>query len=168
VLRDALERFGGLEQPSATIAARARCSERGEVLAEESADATGGAPASASTSTTTAGRPVRRAQPPGHRGGRAAARDGRDRPRRAQLSAPAGRVDLVQPADGRVRIVPRPRARAGRAGSGRRGAGPRRGAQRPRAEDAAAREIVTEEVDGRSFRSTPAGSGRCTASPRTP
>ncbi|WP_317451010.1 TRAM domain-containing protein [Microbacterium thalassium] len=48
----------------------------------------------------------------------------------------AGRIDLVQPADGRVRVLPRPEA-------------PRRGGRRP--QPARASEVVSEEVDGRRF-----------------
>ena len=48
----------------------------------------------------------------------------------------AGRIDLVQPADGRVRVLPRPEA-------------PRRGARRP--QPARASEVVSEEVSGRRF-----------------
>ena len=60
-----------------------------------------------------------------------------------------GRLDLVQPADGRVRVIPRPdRPRPVRgARRGARSAGPRG----PRPGDEAAREVVREEVDGRSF-----------------
>ncbi|MBM7751761.1 tRNA/tmRNA/rRNA uracil-C5-methylase (TrmA/RlmC/RlmD family) [Microbacterium laevaniformans] len=155
VLLDALERFGGLEQPSATMSgARPVLSERGEVLAEESADATRWR-TRVSLHVDDAGRV-----------GPFAARTHRvievdDLPLATaeiarvarSLSAPAGRVDLVQPADGRVRVVARPGAlRDGRSGSPRRGAGPRRGAQRAVAEDAAARKTVVEEVDGRPFR----------------
>jgi hypothetical protein len=168
VLRDALERFGGLEQPSATIAARAslgaRRGHRGGVRGRDRV----AHPRQPPRRRRRPGRPVRGAQPPGHRGGRPAARDGRDRPRARSLSAPAGGSISCSPPTGGCASCRAPRRRAGRAGSPRRGAGPRRGAPRPRAEDAAAREIITEEVDGRSFRWTPAGSGRCTASPRTP
>lgn len=154
VLRAALQRFGGLEQPSVTISgARPLLSDRGELIAEESADATGW-----------------RTRVSLHVDG-----DGRVGPYAARshrvievdelplatpeiqhaartLSAPAGRIDLVQPADGRVRIVPRPdAASAGRAGSGRRGGGPRRGAPQRAGVDAAAHEIITEQVDGRPF-----------------
>ena len=52
-----------------------------------------------------------------------------------------------------MRIVPRPEAStAVRAGSGRRGGGPRRGTPQRAGGDAAAHEIITEDVDGRSFR----------------
>lgn len=54
---------------------------------------------------------------------------------------PAGRVDLVQPADGRVRLLTRPET-APRA---------RRGARRPPV-DPAIREAVVETVGGRDFR----------------
>lgn len=53
---------------------------------------------------------------------------------------PAGRVDLVQPADGRVRVLPRPEEARGR-GRGRRPAA-----------SAALREVVVESVAGREFR----------------
>ncbi|RKS88621.1 tRNA/tmRNA/rRNA uracil-C5-methylase (TrmA/RlmC/RlmD family) [Microbacterium sp. AG790] len=154
VLRDALERFGGLEHPSVAIrGARPLLSGQGKVVAEESADATGWR-TRVSLHVDGDGRV-----------GPYAARSHRvievedlplataeiQRAARA-LSAPSGRVDLVQPADGRVRIVPRPEAStAVRAGSGRRGGGPRRGTPQRAGGDAAAREIITEEVDGRSF-----------------
>lgn len=54
-----------------------------------------------------------------------------------------GRVDLVQPADGRVRVLPRPECRPD--AGGRRGSG-RRGRRAPEAE------TVIERVDGREFR----------------
>ena len=58
---------------------------------------------------------------------------------------PPGEIDLVQPADGRVRVIPRPeRARA----FGSRG---RRPAPGPITDDPA-REVVIERVGGRSFR----------------
>ena len=155
VLRDALERFGGLELPSVAIrGARPLLSEQGEVVAEESADATGWR-TRVSLHVDGDGRV-----------GPYAARSHRvieveelplataeiQRAARA-LSAPSGRVDLVQPADGRVRIVPRPEASTPvRAGSGRRGGGPRRGTPPRAGGDAAAHEIITEDVDGRSFR----------------
>ncbi|MFB8386151.1 class I SAM-dependent RNA methyltransferase [Microbacterium sp. NPDC055910] len=58
----------------------------------------------------------------------------------------AGRIDLVQPADGRVRVVPRPETV--RAGSRRRGRTPAPGA--PVRNDPA-REVVVETVAGRDF-----------------
>lgn len=83
-----------------------------------------------------------------------------------------GRVDLVQPADGGVRVIVRPQqprgargsaadetepgAAAGRAARGRGPAGRRRGARAGRSaprppEDPTAREVVSETVGGRSF-----------------
>jgi tRNA/tmRNA/rRNA uracil-C5-methylase (TrmA/RlmC/RlmD family) len=65
--------------------------------------------------------------------------------------AAPGRLDLVQPADGRVRVLARPEEQ-------RRRRGPRRGGARTdkaggaRSENRAAREVVTETVGGRSFR----------------
>ncbi|HYP73437.1 MAG TPA: TRAM domain-containing protein, partial [Microbacterium sp.] len=73
-----------------------------------------------------------------------------------------GRIDLVQPADGRVRVIvrpdapavdraPRPSAPRGRAGGARRQP-TRRPARAPRPpEDPTAREVVTEVVGGRAF-----------------
>lgn len=55
-----------------------------------------------------------------------------------------GRLDLVQPADGRVRVIPRPEA-VGAAGARRRGA-------RAAAPDPAALEVVVETVGDRGFR----------------
>ncbi|ALJ19362.1 class I SAM-dependent RNA methyltransferase [Microbacterium sp. No. 7] len=64
---------------------------------------------------------------------RAALRDRHVRP---------GRLDLVQPADGRVRVIPRAETPGG----------PRRGGRRPAPVDPAAREVVTEVVGDREFR----------------
>ncbi|GAA2003776.1 class I SAM-dependent RNA methyltransferase [Microbacterium ulmi] len=65
--------------------------------------------------------------------------------------AAPGRVDLVQPADGRVRVIPRPDSRRGaRTGSSRRG-----GAARPAAatrKSDPSRDVVVERVAGRDFR----------------
>lgn len=54
--------------------------------------------------------------------------------------AKPGRIDLVQPADGRVRVLPRPEEPAGR------------GRARPPRGGRADREIVVERVGGREFR----------------
>lgn len=72
---------------------------------------------------------------------------------RALGRRPAGRIDLVQPADGRVRLIERP------AGPDRRGGrGPRRGgASSGRAVDPAARETIVETVAGRRFQLDAAG-----------
>lgn len=66
-------------------------------------------------------------------------------------SARPGRVDLVQPADGRVRVIPRPETpKAPRRPAGR-GRG-RSSRPQPPVENKAAKEVVVEEVAGRSFR----------------
>ncbi|MFH8250718.1 class I SAM-dependent RNA methyltransferase [Microbacterium sp. B2969] len=62
-----------------------------------------------------------------------------------------GRIDLVQPADGRVRVIPRPEAERPRR------SGPRRGGARPAkptvpVKNDPARETVTERASGRDFR----------------
>lgn len=64
------------------------------------------------------------------------------------LSGRPGRIDLVQPADGRVRVVPRPDTDRPRRGRGRVASPP----AALSAADAAAREVIVEEVDGRRFR----------------
>jgi len=70
----------------------------------------------------------------------------------ARRGARAGRIDLVQPADGRVRVIERPDAgeRRGRRGPRRGGAPTQRAADR--ATDPAAAETVIETVGGRPFR----------------
>lgn len=73
---------------------------------------------------------------------------------RSLVSARPGRIDLVQPADGRVRVIPRPET--ARAPTPSRGpAARRRGrAAPPKAPGThrAATEVVVEEVGGRRFR----------------
>ena len=66
---------------------------------------------------------------------------------RGLTSGRQGRIDLVQPADGRVRIIPRPEAPR-RPATRRRG----RSAPRPPVTNEAAAEVVIEEVGGRRFR----------------
>ncbi|KAA9085067.1 class I SAM-dependent RNA methyltransferase [Microbacterium radiodurans] len=58
-------------------------------------------------------------------------------------SASPGRLDIVEPADGRVRILPRPES-SGRTGRGR--------SARPAPVDPAVREVVVERAAGREFR----------------
>ena len=59
-----------------------------------------------------------------------------------------GRVDLVQPADGRVRVIPRPEADRTRSRGPRRGGRP---APRPQRAQKAVPEVVLERVHGREF-----------------
>ncbi|WP_344783536.1 class I SAM-dependent RNA methyltransferase [Microbacterium kribbense] len=61
----------------------------------------------------------------------------------------AGRIDLVQPADGRVRIVPRPTQHPARDRRRRQGARPAPSAASHRS--AAAREVIVERVGDRRF-----------------
>jgi len=70
---------------------------------------------------------------------------------RRLTSARPGRIDLVQPADGRVRVIPRPETPR----PPRRPAGRRRGRAvppRPTVTNEAAVEVVVEDVGGRPFR----------------
>ena len=147
VLTDALKRFGGVE----------RC-RRSPLHAATGAEGRGGVRrrhrlAHAREPSRRRRRPrrsVRRAQPP------VIAGRGPIRSRRPRSSAPRwrshggrpGRIDLVQPADGRVRVIPR-------RGCGARAA-PARGA---------ARSSSSASGDASSAW-MPADSGRCTASPR--
>lgn len=72
-------------------------------------------------------------------------------------AAEPGRIDFVQPADGRVRVITRPGVDAGRHAPrgdrrhGRKGGRGAAGSPRP-ATDPAAHETVVEEVAGREFR----------------
>jgi tRNA/tmRNA/rRNA uracil-C5-methylase (TrmA/RlmC/RlmD family) len=62
---------------------------------------------------------------------------------------PPGRIDLIQPADGRVRVVPRPERTPRAAGErGKRHPSPRAAADKKNP----AREVVIERVGGREFR----------------
>ncbi|KXC04696.1 class I SAM-dependent RNA methyltransferase [Microbacterium hominis] len=154
VLRDALERFGGLTGPEVAVSgAAALHGADGEVLAAESEDATGWR-TRVSLHVDADGR----VGPYAARSHRVVPVD--DLPlataeiaRAArELTAQPGRVDLVQPADGRVRIVPRPEAeRAGRgSGRGRKRPHQPHGGLAGRADAAA--EVVWEEAAGRRFR----------------
>ncbi|WP_106815958.1 class I SAM-dependent RNA methyltransferase [Microbacterium timonense] len=146
VLLDALQRFGGIENPTATMSpAQPVVSATGEVLADESVDGTRWR-TRVSLHVDDEGRI-----------GPYAARSHRVVPvadlplatapiQEAALSlraAEPGRVDLVQPGDGRVRVLPRPERRA----SGARRQGSRRPARRT-----PEREVVLERVGGRDFR----------------
>lgn len=144
VLREALERFGGMTAPAATMSAVAPVlGPDGAVLDGEATDGTGWR-TRVSLHVDAEGRI-----------GPYAARSHRVIPvddlplatadvERAALGlrgAQPGRIDLVQPADGRVRILPRPEEQRGRS----RGRAQRRG-------PAPAPEVVVERVGDRSFR----------------
>ncbi|KAF2414424.1 23S rRNA methyltransferase [Microbacterium sp. B35-04] len=151
VLMDALQRFGGIAGPvlsmesALPILSDSAGALAGEPLAEETVDGTGWR-TRVSLHVDADGNV-----------GQYAARSHRVVPledlplataevEQAALALRAGepgRVDLVQPADGRVRVLPRPERRPDAAG--RRGSG-RRGRRAPEAE------TVIERVDGREFR----------------
>lgn len=160
VIQDALHRIGGVDVPVMLQGALAELSARDELVAEETEDGTGWR-TRVSLHVDADGR----VGPYAARSHRVIEVD--DLP----LAAPAveraalelrgmapGRVDLVQPADGRVRVLPRPE-RAPRPAAPR-GRGPRakgRGAGHPsppktRAKRDPAREVVIERVGGREFR----------------
>jgi tRNA/tmRNA/rRNA uracil-C5-methylase (TrmA/RlmC/RlmD family) len=162
VIRDALERFGGLELPVTMEGARPARDARGEVIAAES-DAATRWRTRVSLHVDADGRV-----------GPFAARSHRvvdmgDLPlatgeiaelARQRRSAAPGRIDFVQPSDGRVRIIARPEVQRREPSSsgarGRNGArGPRRGGAPARARptiDPAAHETVIQDVAGRPFR----------------
>lgn len=144
VLRDALQRFGGVELPVSIEQAMPELSATGEV-AEETPDGTGWR-----TRVSLHVDDEGRVGPYAARSHRVIAVD--DLPlatpavERAALAARGGgpgRIDLVQPADGRVRVLPRPEAR--------RDASARRGGARPTGR-APQPETVVEQVGGRDFR----------------
>ena len=155
VLRDALQRFGGVDILLAIEAASAPAPASGQAPAGETADGTGWR-TRVSLHVDADGRI-----------GPFAARSHRVIPvdalplatpdvERAALELRGfepGRIDLVQPADGRVRVIPRPDAER-RGGSRAKG----RGRQKPAAAGAPgarrepARETVLERVGGRDFR----------------
>lgn len=150
VLLDALRRFGGIDSPEASIVPPTPVLlADGAVLADETADGTGWR-TRVSLHVDADGR----IGPYAARSHRVIAVE--DLPlataevQEAGLAlrggAP-GRIDLVQPADGRVRVVARPEER-------RHDRGRRRGAQgaASSARKDPAREIVVERVDGRDFR----------------
>jgi len=157
VVRDALQRIGGLDLPVTIEAAHPARDADGAETAGESDDGTGWrtrvslhvdddgriGPYAARSHRVIAVDDLPLATP----AIAAAARD-------ARTAAP-GRLDFVQPADGRVRVITRAESRgASRDAPRRRGArgarGPRRGAA-PILDPAAA-EVVTETVSGREFR----------------
>lgn len=167
VLNDALTRFGGIAEPVTTISPAGAPGESGADGAHEDAEALRWR-TRVSLHVDDEGRV-----------GPFAARSHRvvltpDLPlATAEIDAVArslegfapGRVDLVQPADGRVRVIVRPaNERAPRDGSagerpaggsrvrGHRGKGGKRITRAPRPpQDPTAREVITEMVGGRSF-----------------
>jgi tRNA/tmRNA/rRNA uracil-C5-methylase (TrmA/RlmC/RlmD family) len=146
VLADALQRFGGVESPAVAVEAAAPLvSASGETLADETDDGTGWR-TRLSLHVDAEGRI-----------GPFAARSHRvitdldfplatEQIERAAIElrgGEAGRIDLVQPADGRVRVLPRPERKTT---AGRRGRGGRPSARGPESE------VVLEQVSGRDFR----------------
>ena len=153
VLLEALERFGGMTPPIATTMSPAGpvLSDAGEILDDEVPDGTGWR-TRVSLHVDAEGRI-----------GPYAARSHRVIPvdalplataevQRAALDLrgfPTGRIDLVQPADGRVRVVPRPERTPQPAGArGKRQPSPRVVADKKNP----AREVVVERVGRREFR----------------
>ncbi|MFE5409142.1 class I SAM-dependent RNA methyltransferase [Microbacterium sp. NPDC056569] len=150
VLLDALQRFGGIAEPAATMSGVAPLpAAEGDEPDGESVDGTGWR-TRVSLHVDADGNV-----------GQYAARSHRVVPLEdLPLATPAveraalalhggepGRVDLVQPADGRVRVLPRPDAKRD-AASRRRGARPASAKSRR----APAPEVVLERVGGRDFR----------------
>ncbi|GAA1470131.1 class I SAM-dependent RNA methyltransferase [Microbacterium thalassium] len=139
VLRDALDRIGGLPELEATIdAASPILGDAGEVVAAESPDGTGWR-----TRVSLHVDDDGRIGPYAARSHRVIAVDDMplatgaiERAAAKLTSREPGRIDLVQPADGRVRVLPRPR-HVGRP------SGPR---------SRAVRETVVERAGGREFR----------------
>ena len=132
VVRDALARIGRLDIPATMSAAAPLHDDTGAVLAEETPDGTGWR-----TRVSLHVGDDGRVGPYAQRSHRIVPVDSLplatpalERALEGVRSAQPGRIDLVQPADGRVRVVPRP-------------AGQR---------SDAAREVVLEQAAGRSFR----------------
>ncbi len=151
VIRDSLQRIGGLDLPATVEAARPARDHRGEIVADETADGTGWR-TRVSLHVDSDGR----IGPYAARSHRVVEVD--DLPlatpdlASAALQprqAPAGRLDFVRPADGVVRVVSRPDADRRATG------GPRRGGRRGHGGSSPAltpTETVVETVSGRSFR----------------
>ena len=132
VVRDALARIGRLDIPATMSAAAPLHDDAGAVLAEETPDGTGWR-----TRVSLHVGDDGRVGPYAQRSHRIVPVDSLplatpalERALEGVRSAQPGRIDLVQPADGRVRVVPRP-------------AGQR---------SDAAREVILEQAAGRSFR----------------
>jgi len=160
VVQDALQRIGGTDVPVTLQGALAEVSPQGEVIGEETEDGTGWrtrvslhvdadgriGPYAARSHRVIEVEDLPLATPDVER----VAVELRD--------MPPGRVDLAQPADGRVRVIPRPeRAPRGARPGGRRGRAKAGGARHPSPPPASAkrdpaREVVVERVGGREFR----------------
>ena len=138
VLSDALTRIGKLDLP-VSLAAPAERVRRRHGLAH---------PREPARRRRGPHRPVRGAQPPRHPGRRPPARDSRGRRGGARGSASArpGRIDLVQPADGRVRVIPRPETPRPPRRAGRRVGAVAQRVPGRRPSNEAATEVVVEEV----------------------
>ena len=147
VLVDALQRLGGMDSPVTTMAPALPIPGDSEgAVAEEAPDGTGWR-TRVSLHVDAAGR----VGPFAARSHRVIAIDDLplataaiERAARNLTGDEPGRIDLVQPADGRVRVLPRPRVPRGR----------RRGTHRnpPDHRPDPAREVVVERVGDREFR----------------
>ncbi|MFF2488951.1 class I SAM-dependent RNA methyltransferase [Microbacterium sp. NPDC058062] len=150
VLRDALQRFGGIDDPVATMSGVAAVPAPDGAEADgESVDGTGwrtrvslhvDADGNVGQYAARSHRVVPLEDLP-------LATPAVERAALALAGSEPGRIDLVQPADGRVRVLPRPEKKpdaAGRRGRGARAATRHRKAPAP--------EIVLESVGGRDFR----------------
>ncbi|WP_194397765.1 class I SAM-dependent RNA methyltransferase [Microbacterium atlanticum] len=154
VLRDALHRFGGIAEPDATITgAFAPAGAGGEDADEIDGETVDGTAwrTRVSLHVDALGR-IGQYAPRTHRviplEDLPLATAAVERAALALRGGDPGRIDLVQPADGRVRVLPRPEAA--------RPAGPRssrrRPGSRPPRRAAPAREVIVESVGGRDFR----------------
>ncbi|WP_019179470.1 class I SAM-dependent RNA methyltransferase [Microbacterium yannicii] len=151
VLLDALERFGGIAEPAATMAtAGPALSDAAEVPDDETPDGTRWR-TRLSLHVDDAGR----VGPYAARSHRVIEVDGHPLATAAVEQAALalrghqpGRIDLIQPTDGRVRVLPRPERRADAARPRRRGRPAKSGPAAP----APTAEVVIERVGGREFR----------------
>ncbi|TQJ32750.1 class I SAM-dependent RNA methyltransferase [Microbacterium sp. SLBN-146] len=144
VLTDSLRRFGGVELPIEMSGAEAVVGHDGRTVAEETDDGTGWR-TRVSLHVDEAGR-VGPYVARSHRvipvDDLPLATPGIERAALHLTEGAPGRIDLVEPGDGRVRVIPRPEQSRSRGG---------RKAPRDRAKDPD-REVVVERVDGRDFR----------------
>ncbi len=157
VITDALRRIGGADLPVTMEKARPARDERGRIVAEEADDATRWR-TRVSLHVDAEGR-VGPFAARSHRvvdmGELPLATAAIAEVAGQRRDARPGRLDFVQPSDGRVRVIARPEPdSARRAPGGRRGArGPRRGgAPAAAVVDPAARETIIQEVAGRPFK----------------